>query len=80
MRPAFAFKDGVEMGPNKEYIVKAIDMELKPNSASNQCSSLVLNKPASPLPSTVDGTPSNINNDTPTPESEAPAVIGGELQ
>jgi hypothetical protein len=79
-RPAFALKDGTVMGPNNEFVVKGIDMELKPMSATGQCSALVLNQPAEPLPSAVSGTPSNATGSAPTPESEAPAVIGGELQ
>jgi hypothetical protein len=82
-RPAFAIKDGTQMGPTGiEYVIKARDMELKPKRTDGQCSGengLVLNQPAAPLPEDVDGAPSNANTEAPTLDDEAPAAIGGEV-
>ncbi len=81
MRPAFALKDGILMGPTgTEYAVKGIDMELNPKSATGLCGSLALNQPAEPLPTAVTGTPSNTTGVAPTPDSQAPAAIGGIVQ
>lgn len=79
-RPAFALKDGVLMGANKEYAVKAIDMELSPVAAPGACNGLVLNQPAAPLPTAKSGDPSNLTTVAPIPADAAPAVIGGEVQ
>ncbi len=78
-RPAFALVDGAVMGANNEFVVKAIDMELKPLTATGQCGALVLNQPAEPLPTAASGTPSNASTAAPTPDSEAPAAIAGEV-
>lgn len=83
-RPAFAIADGTLMGPNDtEYAIKAREMELKPAAAPGACSvtgGLVLNQPAAPLPSAIEGSPSNGGTSEPTVDDESPATVGGVVQ
>ena len=77
--PQFSLADGTVVGPNgNEYVVKALDKEqrMRPTLLMN-CSGLAVNRPAAPLPTAADGTPSI--GPVPTLTS-APAVIAGELQ
>ena len=74
--PAFNIKDGVTMGPNGEYVIKAREIERKMQPETGTCT-VVVNDPAAPLPDGVTGT-ADIG-DMPTVDA-APAVIGGELQ
>lgn len=83
-RPAFAIADNTLMGPNgDDYLIKGREMELKPASASGACSGtggLVLNQPAAPLPTAVDGAPSNAGSAEPASDDDSPAVVGGVVQ
>lgn len=79
-RPAFAIIDGGAVGESNEYVVKAIDMELKPLATAGQCTTLFLEQPAQALPTAASGTPSHVATAAPTPDSDAPAVIAGEVQ
>lgn len=74
--PAFNIKDGVTMGPNGEYVIKAREIERKMQPETGTCT-VVVNDPAAPLPDGVTGT-ADIG-DMPAVDA-APAVIGGELQ
>ncbi len=87
-RPEFGIQDGIPMGPTKavvtddngkDFVILAREKELVPVAAPGDCTDLTLSQPAQPLPTGADGTPSNINDPEPTPDNEAPAVIGGEL-
>lgn len=75
---SFALKDGALLGPNgNEYVVKALDQEQRLVEEPGACSALVVNRPAAPLPTSIDGTPDIGAMPVLT---TAPAVIAGELQ
>lgn len=73
--PAFNIADAVIMGPSNSYVVKAMDIEQKMERTDGQCSSLVLNDPAAPVPTDVLGT---LNNETVPTVTDAPRYIAGE--
>jgi hypothetical protein len=77
--PLFAIKDGTPMGPTgTEFVIKAREGEQSMAVvAGSNCASVDFTPPAEPLPTAVDGVP-NIGA-MPT-VTDAPAVIGGELQ
>ncbi|MBB3169061.1 hypothetical protein [Simiduia aestuariiviva] len=75
--PAFSIADGVSMGGDNQYVIKARDIERQMAEDANGCGDLVANDPAAPLPSEV--TLVNEMGDMPTVDG-APAVIDGEVQ
>ena len=75
-RPMFSIADGVRLGDQLQYIIKAIDVEREMAEASD-CNALAVNDPAAPLPNGVSGN-SAIGNMPVV--SDAPAVIDGEVQ
>lgn len=80
-RQGFAIADAVLMGPNgDDFVIKAREMELVPVRDDGQCAGLSLAQPAAPLPDAADGAPSNAADAAPVPDSDTPAVIGGEVQ
>lgn len=83
-RSAFAIKDGIAMGPTTgtEFVIKAREEEkkLREDLATGACSPLVINQPATPLPTGVDSTFSTFNNGAMPTVTTAPAVIEGEIQ
>lgn len=75
--PAFSIADGVVMGDNNEYVIKARDIERQMAEDSNGCNQLIANDPAAPLPEGI--TQANDMGDMPSVDA-APAVIDGEVQ
>lgn len=78
----FAIKDGTAMGPTTgtEFVIKAREEEKKLKADVGACSALVINQPATPLPTGVDSTFSTFNNGAMPTVTAAPAVIEGEVQ
>jgi len=78
---AFTLKDGTVMGPTgTEFVVKAREREQTMAEDPGQCGALDTSQASAPqadLPTAVDGTPDVGVMPTVT---DAPAVIGGELQ
>jgi hypothetical protein len=77
--PAFAIQDGTLMGPTGgEFVIKAREKEQSmAEVASGNCSALTFGALLFTWPEAADGTPDI--GDRPT-VTDAPAVIGGELQ
>ena len=73
--PAFNIADAVVVGSDDEYVVKALEIEQKMERTDGQCTSLVLNDPAVPVPTTVNGT---LNNEAVPTVTDAPRYIAGE--
>lgn len=77
----FAIKDGAAMGPTGvEFVIKAREEEKKLKADVGACGALVINQPATPLPTGVDSTFSTFNIGTMPTVTDAPAVIEGEVQ
>ncbi|USD42859.1 hypothetical protein J4N42_19795 [Vibrio sp. SCSIO 43135] len=76
-RPAFSLADGVLLGSSNQYVVKAIEIEQTMQSATGECSALVLQDPAVDVPTSVQGD-ADIGD---MPEvTDDPAVIAGVTQ
>ncbi|OZG74757.1 hypothetical protein BTA51_03950 [Hahella sp. CCB-MM4] len=74
--PVFNLKDGTVIGPEGQYVVKALDIERKMNEDSDGCGSLVVNEPAAPVPSDVSV---NLDDLGVVPEVDGgPSYVGGE--
>jgi len=76
-RPAFSLADGVLLGDSSQYVVKATELEQTMQNAAGQCSSLTLQDPAVPVPSSVQG--SADIGDMPIVTAD-PSVIAGVTQ
>ncbi len=76
--PLFNLADGVELGPNDAYVVKAIDIEQKMARNSDGCINLNYDGLASP-PSGL-GDDYNISIGDLPDVDESPAVVAGEVQ
>ena len=76
--PAFNLADGVSLGANNEYVVKAVNLEQKMAEViSSDCSDLALANPSEAVPTGVSGD-TDIGD---MPEvTDAPAVGAGEVQ
>lgn len=75
--PQFNIKDGVLLGANNEYKIKAREIEGTMQDATGQCSSLTLTQPDEPVPTAITGD-ADIG-DMPIVLT-APRVIGGVIQ
>ena len=77
--PLFNIDDGVAMGPDGDYVIKAREIEQKMQSvASSECSTLVLNDPAAAVPTATVDSADDIG-DMPA-ITDDPAVIDGVIQ
>ncbi len=75
--PLFNLNDGSLIGPNNEYVVKALDIERKMNQDTDGCGALVVNEPAAPVPSSVTVYLDELGD---VPEVDAaPVFVGGEV-
>ncbi len=75
--PAFNIADGVVMGPNDEFVIKAREIEQTMADATGQCTDLVIDEPAVPVPTAVTG---DADIGTMPIVTSAPKVIAGVLQ
>lgn len=79
--PKFGIRDGTLMGETNQFAIKAREMELNPQAAPGECATagLELGLPDTPLPLGISGTPLNITDPAPVPDSESPRVVDGEV-
>jgi hypothetical protein len=75
--PLFNIADGVAMGPNNSYVVKAREIEGTMADATGQCTDMTITEPEVAVPTSVTG--SADIGDMPT-VTASPAVIAGVVQ
>ncbi|MBL4827677.1 MAG: hypothetical protein JKY66_08200 [Spongiibacteraceae bacterium] len=76
-QPMFNIADGVVMGDDNQYVLKAREIEQSMASANGQCTGMVISDPAVAVPTSATGS-ADIGS---MPQvSGAPSVIAGELQ
>lgn len=75
--PLFNIADGVIMGPNNNYVIKAREIEGAMANAANQCDALAITEPDVAVPTSVTG---SADIGAMPVVTDAPAVIAGQLQ
>ena len=74
--PAFSIADAVLMGPNDNYVVKALEIEQTMSETGANCAALTLESPEASLPTEV----TVAFNDDDLPEvTDPPAFVDGEV-
>ncbi len=74
--PLFNLNDATVIGPDDQYVVKALEIERKMNEDLDGCGDLVVNEPAAPVPGEITV---NLDDLGDVPEvNGAPTFVGGE--
>lgn len=75
---SFTIADGIRMGPDNKYVIKAQEIEGTMKPTNGQCTNLALAEPLAPVPTSATD---NANDIGEMPEvTDAPRVIAGEVQ
>ena len=79
-RPAITLADGVLVGDNSEYVVKAMDIQQSMTTAEDSaCEKLSLDAPSQPIPTAISQDMFGLGT-LPNVMDQSPSVISGEVQ